>query len=107
MPQNYPLFTNANTPFVGVFTVGRQKNALESGKWEKRFSVTDEKQFLCNKKSVMNERFQAIGKYNLSDSALEAIVDNLEKIIVSPDRLMLPLREDIRRVQAWKPEELL
>lgn len=55
----------------------------------------------------MNERFQAIGKYNLSDSALEAIVDNLEKIIVSPDRLMLPLREDIRRVQAWKPEELL
>lgn len=49
MPQNYLLFTNANTPLVGVFAVGRQKNAPKNGKLEKSFSVTDEKLYLCNK----------------------------------------------------------
>ncbi len=49
MPQNYLLFTNANTPLVGVFAVGKQKNAPESGKSEKSFSVTDEKRYICKK----------------------------------------------------------
>lgn len=49
MLQNYSLSTSANTPLVGVFTAGRQKNAPESGKSEKSFSVTDEKQYLCSK----------------------------------------------------------
>ena len=40
-------------------------------------------------------------------SALEAIADNFEKVVVSLDDLTLPLREGIRHVQAWKLAELL
>ena len=40
-------------------------------------------------------------------SALEAIADNLEKVVVSLDDLTLPLRGGIRHVQAWKLAELL
>ena len=40
-------------------------------------------------------------------SALEAIADNFEKVVVSLDDLTLPLRGGIRHVQAWKLVELL
>ena len=40
-------------------------------------------------------------------SALEAIADNFEKVVVSLDDLTLPLRGGIRHVQAWKLAELL
>lgn len=43
MQQNYGSLHKRNTPLVGVFAVGRQKNAPESGKPEKSFPVTDEK----------------------------------------------------------------
>jgi predicted AAA+ superfamily ATPase len=40
-------------------------------------------------------------------SALEAIGDNFEKIVVSLDELTLPSKGGIRHIQAWKLNELL
>lgn len=46
----------------------------------------------------MDERFQALKKYNLWDS--ETIADSFNKVIVSFEGLTLPLHYDIRHVQA-------
>lgn len=40
-------------------------------------------------------------------SALEAIEDNYEKLVVSLDDMILPLRAGIKHVQAWKLEEVI
>lgn len=40
-------------------------------------------------------------------SALEAIDDSFEKIVVSLDEITLPLRGGIRHVQAWNLYEVL
>ncbi|MDL2323336.1 ATP-binding protein [Bacteroidales bacterium OttesenSCG-928-A17] len=40
-------------------------------------------------------------------SALQAINDNYEKIVVSLDDIALPLNEGIRHIQAWKLSDLL
>lgn len=40
-------------------------------------------------------------------SALEAIEDNYEKLVVSLDDMALPLRAGIKHVQAWKLEEVI
>lgn len=46
MQQNYGLSTIANTPFVGVFTVGRHKMRTKAGKRTGKVSVTDENLYL-------------------------------------------------------------
>ena len=40
-------------------------------------------------------------------AALETIIDNFEKVVVSLDDLTFPLRGGIRHVQVWKLAELL
>lgn len=40
-------------------------------------------------------------------SALEAIADNFEKVVVSLDEITLPLRGGIKHVQAWNLNEIL
>lgn len=40
-------------------------------------------------------------------SALEAIGDNYEKIVVSLDEVPLPSKDGIKHVQAWKLNEVL
>ena len=40
-------------------------------------------------------------------SALEAIKDNFEKIVVSLDEIAMPLRGGIKHVQAWKLKQLI
>lgn len=41
------------------------------------------------------------------NAPLEAISDNFEKMVVSLDELVLPLRGGIRHVQAWQLHEIL
>jgi predicted AAA+ superfamily ATPase len=40
-------------------------------------------------------------------SALEAINDNFEKVVVSLDEIALPLRGGIKHIQAWNLQEIL
>jgi len=53
--------------------------------------------------------------YQLSDkstvereySALETMGDNFEKLVVSPDKIVLPLRGGIEHIQAWNLYEYI
>jgi len=40
-------------------------------------------------------------------SALEAIDDNFEKIVVSMDELTMPLRGGIKHIQAWNLQDYI
>jgi uncharacterized protein len=40
-------------------------------------------------------------------SALDAIHDNFEKVVVSVDESTLPLRNGIKHIQAWNLPEIL
>ncbi len=53
----------------------------------------------------MDERLQALRKYNLWDS--ETIADSFEKVLVSFNDLTPPLRGGIHHVQAWRLTEPL